>query len=106
MTVVLLPLAQHCLNGMIALPSHVLGIKKVWLVSKVVPIKLCANAPDTLRMIAEQMENGKFATTSVTVIAGAEIFQCGEFDDERAVENAVFNMTMGLHKLMRPIFEE
>lgn len=74
--------------------------------SNIIPIKLCANAPDTLRMIADQMENGKFDTTSVTVIAGTEVFQCGEINDGRAAESAVFNMTMGLHKLMRPIFEE
>lgn len=74
--------------------------------SNVIQIKPCVSSADTLRRIADMMDDGEVCSDSVTVITGVDVFQCGEFDDERAVENAVFNMTKGIHKLMRPIFEE
>ncbi len=68
-------------------------------------IKQCANAPLTLRNIADQMESGELDCEEVTVIAGLDIFHCGGVDDSRAVENAVFNMTMGIQILMRPVVD-
>ena len=74
--------------------------------SNVIQIKPCVSASESLRRIADMMDNEEVDSHSVTVITGVDVFQCGEFDDARAAENAVFNMTMGLHKLMRPIFEK
>lgn len=74
--------------------------------SNVIQIKPCANAATALRNIADMMDDGEVSSDSVTVITGVDVFQCGDFSDERAAENAVFNMTMGIHKLLRPIFEE
>lgn len=74
--------------------------------SNVVQLKPCVNAATALRNIAEMLESGELESSEVTVICGTEVFQCGVFDDERAAESAVFNMTMGIHKLMRPIFDD
>lgn len=70
--------------------------------NKVCQIKPCANASQALRNIADQMDRGEVDIDNVTIVAGSEVFQCGDFDDIRAVENAVWNLTFGIHKLMQP----
>lgn len=72
---------------------------------KIHQIKPCANAPQALRNIADKMDSGEFDIDNVTIIAGTDVFQCGEFDEGRAVENAIFNLTFGIQKLMKPILE-
>ena len=59
-----------------------------------------------MRNIADQIESGELDGSSVTVITGTDVFQCGEFDDCRAAENAIFNMNMGIHKLMKAVFDQ
>lgn len=71
--------------------------------NNVIQIRPCANASIALRNIADAMDRGEFASDEVTIIAGADIFHCGQVSDERAAEQAIFNMTMGIHKLMRPV---
>lgn len=71
----------------------------------VIQLKPCANAAIALRNIADQMESGELQADECTVIAGSEIFHCGEFDDGRAAESAIWNMTMGIQKLMRPVID-
>lgn len=66
----------------------------------VVQLKPCANASVALRNIADQLDSGELDVDEVTVIAGTEIFQCGQYDEAKAVEGAVFNMTFGIHKIM------
>lgn len=73
--------------------------------SKVSQIKPCANVQQALRNIADQMDSGEIDFDNVTIVAGTEIFQCGEFDEDRAVENALFNLTVGIHKLMKPVVD-
>ncbi len=73
--------------------------------NKAVQLKPCANAAIALRNIADQMESGEIAADECTVIAGIDVFHCGEFDDGRAAESAIFNMTMGIQKLMRRVME-
>lgn len=68
--------------------------------SNVMQIKPCANASKALRNIADMLDSGELDVDEVTVIAGTEIFQCGIFDDAKAAEGAIFNMTFGIHKLM------
>ena len=68
--------------------------------NNIMQLKPCANASLALRNIADGMDSGEIAADECTVIAGTEIFHCGEFDDSRAAESAIFNMTMGIHKLM------
>lgn len=73
---------------------------------KLIQIKPCGNAPLALRNIADQMESGEISAEECTVIAGIDVFHCGELDDGRAAESAIFNMTMGIHKLMKPVVED
>lgn len=63
-------------------------------------IKPCADAATALRNIADGIDNGEIDIDNVTVIAGTDVFQCGDFEDSRAVENAVFNCNYAIHKLM------
>ena len=74
--------------------------------SNVVPIKSCAVAPIALRNIADGMESGEINATEVTIIVGTDVYHCGGISDERAAESAIFNMTLGIHKMMRRIFED
>ena len=69
--------------------------------TKVKEIKPCVNAQETLRRIARLMDSGKINCSNVTVIAGVDVFQCGEFNDSDAAANAVFNMNFGIAKLMK-----
>lgn len=73
--------------------------------SNVIQLKPCGNAALALRNIADQMESGEIVATECTIIVGLDVFHCGEFDDGRSAESAVFNMTMGLQKLMKPVLE-
>lgn len=68
-------------------------------------IKPCSNAVVALRNIADMMEDGEIEATECTVIAGTDVFHVGVMDDGRAAESAIFNMTMGIQKLMRPVIE-
>jgi len=68
-------------------------------------IKPCANASVALRNIADMMESGIISATECTLIAGTKVFHVGTFDDERAAESAIFNMTMGIQKLMKPVID-
>jgi DNA-binding ferritin-like protein (Dps family) len=73
--------------------------------NNVIQLKPCANPSAALRNIAEMLESGELEAEEVTVIAGTDVFQCGCFNDERAAESAIFSMTMGIHKLMKPVMD-
>ena len=66
----------------------------------VIMIKPCAHPPTALRNIADAMESGEFTMQDVTVIAGTEVFHCGQVDDAKAATEAVWNMVYGISKLM------
>ena len=72
--------------------------------SNVVQINPCADAATGLRNIADMIETGELDNVA-TVICGTEVFVVGEFDDARAAEQAVFDMTVGTHKLMKAVFD-
>lgn len=58
---------------------------------------------DTLRCIADEIEAGKYEGEIVTMILDSGIvFHFGKetTDDGRAVEEAIFDMTVGTHLLM------
>lgn len=74
--------------------------------TKITEIKPCVNAQETLRRIAKLMDSGKINCSSVTIIAGQDVFQCGEFNDDDAVVNAVYNMNFGIAKLMKAELSE
>lgn len=69
----------------------------------VFPIKACADVVATLRRIADDIESGDIEVDGVTIIAGSRIYHCGQVDDGRAAVNAVFDMTVGLALMMRPV---
>lgn len=71
----------------------------------VIHLRPCANASVALRNIADMMESGEIASDNCTVIAGTNVFQCGSFDDEEAVKNAIFDMNLGIQILMRPVID-
>ena len=75
-------------------------------VTNIIQLKPCGNAPLALRNIADMMESGEIVATECTIIAGKDVFHCGEVDDGRAAESAVFNMTMGIQKLMKPVLKD
>ena len=68
--------------------------------NNVIQLRPCGDASTALRNIADQMDSGEISATECTVIADTDVFHCGETDDGRAAEQAIFNMTMGIHKLM------
>ena len=72
------------------------------MMSNIISLKPNVNIPEALRNIAFSIEKGHLDAEDCTVIAGFEIFHLGCMDDEVAVTNAVFNMTYGIQKLMRP----
>jgi len=72
----------------------------------IIQLRPCGDAAGTLRAIAEMMDAGEIEATECTVIAGADVFHCGEIDDGRAAEQAVWNMNYGIHKLMSPAFDQ
>ena len=59
-----------------------------------------------LRNIADDVDSGDLPDDGCTVILGNEVFHLGCASDEQAATDAIFNMTMGIHRLMKPIFEE
>ncbi len=69
-------------------------------------IKPCANPQTALRNIADGMDAGSISTDNVTVVAGIKVFQCGDFDESRAVENAIYNLNYAIHKLMNAAVSE
>jgi len=68
-------------------------------------INLFGNDPEkALRNIADMIADGELPNNSATVIIGSEVFHAGNIPDDQAVLEAVFNMNVGIHKLIRPIF--
>lgn len=73
--------------------------------NKVVSLYPCANVAEGLRNIANQVEEGELPDDGCTVICGSDVFHLGCVDDAQAAGDAVFNMTYGLHLLMRPVVD-
>lgn len=74
--------------------------------NKIVDLYPCLNPVAALRNIADEIEAGNLIADEVTVIAGTEIFQLGgSMKIDLAAQAAIFAMTFGIHKLMRPATE-
>lgn len=72
----------------------------------VTPIKPSINVAETLRRIAEYIERGEFEGMSCTMVLDSQhVFSFGKdrVDDGRATSEAVFDMTIGIHKLVHPV---
>jgi len=61
---------------------------------------------DGLKNIANYVDSGELPDESCTLIIGTEVIHLGCVSDEQAATDAIFNMTLGIHKLMKPIFED
>ena len=67
----------------------------------IVQIKPSTNLAVALRNIADAYEAGEYESKTCTLIIGVEVFHLGVFDDSQAAQNAVWDMTYGIHKLMK-----
>ena len=69
---------------------------------KVVSLHPTADVAQTLRRIADRIDEGEFAGETATLILDMQVFTMGasRVDDERAVEGALFDMTWGTTLLM------
>jgi len=61
---------------------------------------------DGLKNIANYVDSGELPDDNCTLIIGKEVIHLGCVSDEQAAADAIFNMTLGIHKLMKPIFED
>lgn len=73
--------------------------------SNVIQLKPCADVATGLRNMAEEFDSGERDGQECTLIAGLDVYHFGCVDDEEAVSNAIFNLTFGLQKLMRPVVD-
>lgn len=64
-----------------------------------------ASVPDALRNIAEQYEAGDYGEEPATIVIGREVFHIGTRGNDKAAANAVFDMQLGIHKLMAAAIE-
>lgn len=72
--------------------------------SNIIEMFPSSNIADTLRDIADKIDSDELEFENITLIGGTEVFQIGDVNDEDAAENAIFNMNVGIHKLMTAIF--
>jgi len=64
-----------------------------------------AYVPDALRNIADQYEAGDYGDDPATIVIGREVFHIGTRGDDKAAANAVFDLQLGIHKLMAAALE-
>lgn len=64
-----------------------------------------ASVPDALRNIADQYESGDYGDDPATIVIGREVFHIGTRGDDKAAVNAVFDLQLGIHKLMAAALE-
>lgn len=69
--------------------------------SNVTMIKSSMDVAATLRSIADNIDSGEYSSDSCTIILGSDVFHAGCVSDQQAASDAVFNMTFGIHKLMK-----
>lgn len=62
-----------------------------------IPIKGCMAIAETLRNIADDMPED---ITDATLIMGGEVYHLGTVDNAISAQEAIWNMTFGIHKLM------
>jgi hypothetical protein len=73
---------------------------------KPVPIKPSINVAETLRQIADSIDSGESDGECCTMVLDSKdvfSFGVGRVDDSRAAVEAVFDMTLGIHRLMHPV---
>ena len=74
--------------------------------SNVVNIKPNLNIPQGLRNIADAIDSGEIEATECTIVMGTEIFHLGCFSDENAAVNTIFDLTLGIQLMMKPVVDD
>lgn len=70
--------------------------------NNVVFIKPCLNIPETLRVIAEEIEKSEEKPRSLTMVIDANaLFQLGIVDDLAAMKDTVFNCQWAIQMIMQ-----
>jgi len=72
----------------------------------VTPIKPSINVAETLRRIADSIDSGEHDGECCTMVLDSQhVFSFGKdrVDDNRAASEAVYDMTIGIHKLVHPV---
>lgn len=69
-------------------------------VNNVVPIKQSIAIAETLRSIADAIDSGEYPATSATLVLDSLVFHMGPVSEQAAIQDAIWNMTFGIHKIM------
>lgn len=71
---------------------------KIKACSNVIAIKPSLKIAETLRSIADDIENGNIETSNMTLVAdcGKEIYQIGSLNDAASAKDLIFNLTTAL----------
>ena len=75
----------------------------------VINIKPNLSVSEGLRNIADMFDRGEFGDANsfdCTVVIGTSIFHLGCFNDEDAAANTLFDLTLGIQLLMKPVVDE
>jgi len=73
--------------------------------NNVIQLIPCADVVTGLRNIADSIESSDQVTDECTLIMGKEVYHLGQVDDAEAASSAIFNMTVGIHVLMKPVID-
>ena len=63
-------------------------------------MKPCTNVVEGLRGIANSIESGDLEADTIVLATHSGVFQLGTHDDQKAAENAIYLLTLAIHKLM------
>lgn len=72
----------------------------------IINIKPNLSVPQGLRNIADSVERGEFEASDCTIVIGTRIFHLGCFDDNEAAANTLFDLTLGIQLLMKPVVDD
>lgn len=67
--------------------------------SKVTELRPCVDIPNSLRRLADDIESGEVEVEDLTIVGHNYLAHLGEAVDERAAEQAAFNLMVGQNLL-------
>ena len=71
--------------------------------AKIIHLPQATSVSDALRNIADQYDAGEYGDDPATLVIGREVFHIGTRGDDKAAVNAVFDLQIGIHKLMAAV---
>lgn len=66
----------------------------------IIKLPQAGSVSEALRNIADQYEAGEYGDDPATLVIGREVFHFGTSGNEAAAANALFDLQLGIHKLM------